>query len=86
MNALEHNLNYNGFDEVSTSKKCRKWEKNSLIFKHCTTQHGYETYTLSLELNKFGFVQESFVIWEKYERCVEQLQEAIDWMEKCKNL
>lgn len=86
MNALETILAKNDFDKVGWSSKDVRWWKDDISFTHKVTIPTYETFTLSLQLEKFGFVQESFIVWEKYERCVEQLQEAIDWMEKCKNL
>ena len=86
MNALDTILTKNNFDKVGWSAKKVVWEKDDISFTHNITPHLYETYTLSLQLSKFGFVQETFIIWEKYERCVEQLQEAIEWMEKCRKL
>jgi hypothetical protein len=86
MNALETILNNNNFDEISSSLiKGRKWKKDDFTFGH-NDIYSYESYILSFKSKKFGFVHENFIVWEKYERCIEQLQEAIDWMEKCKNL
>lgn len=86
MNALETTLTKNGFDKVEWFTKRDAWGKDDISFTHTIKSHLYETYTLSLQLERFGSVQEVYIIWEKYEKCVEQLQEAIDWMEKCKKL
>lgn len=79
MNALETLLQKNGFKQFPKNYYRNNW---GVVFNKRSEQY----YELNYQLPKLGTLQEIYVVWEKYERCVEQLQKAIDWMEKCKNL
>ena len=73
-NALVAILKRNGFFALTDYCFVRK-DGFKFVYKN-----DYE-YSLTFDINKFGFVHQILIVWLKYEECIEQLETAIKTIE-----
>ena len=73
-NALITILRKNQFNNITDRCFTRK-DGFKFVYKN-----DYE-YSLTFDINKFGFVHQILIVWLKYEECVKQLETAIKTIE-----